>query len=245
MKTLALAIAVGIAFAGNLRAQDPAAFTKGNEAFAAGRFDEAISAYEEAVRSGLTSANVFYNLANACNRAGQPGHAILNFERALALEPKHPEAEANLRLVRDEARALELPQTGVDRYLAMATESHWTSAAAVGFWLAMWSIVTLCFRSRRGIGAPLGLAFGLVLFGLAASAAWNLETGRHGRALAIVTVDKIQARLATADNSGTVLALPPGSEVKVLSTRGDWIYAALPNNLRGWIPASAAELVRK
>jgi hypothetical protein len=38
--------------------------------------------------------------------------------------------------------------------------------------------------------------------------------------------------------------LPPGSEVKVLSTRGDWVYAALPNNLRGWIPAKDAEPVR-
>jgi len=40
------------------------------------------------------------------------------------------------------------------------------------------------------------------------------------------------------------LALPPGSEVKIVSTRGDWIYAALPNNLRGWIPAKNAERVR-
>jgi hypothetical protein len=38
--------------------------------------------------------------------------------------------------------------------------------------------------------------------------------------------------------------LPPGSEVKILSTRGDWIYAALPNSLRGWIPAKNAERVR-
>jgi hypothetical protein len=40
------------------------------------------------------------------------------------------------------------------------------------------------------------------------------------------------------------LALPVGSEIKILSTRGDWIYAALPNNLRGWIPAKNAERVR-
>jgi len=38
--------------------------------------------------------------------------------------------------------------------------------------------------------------------------------------------------------------LPAGSEIKILSTRGDWIYAALPNDLRGWIPAASAESVR-
>ena len=54
----------------------------------------------------------------------------------------------------------------------------------------------------------------------------------------------IEARLATADNASSILALPPGSEIKVLSERGDWIYAALPNDLRGWIPAKSAERVR-
>jgi len=75
-------------------------------------------------------------------------------------------------------------------------------------------------------------------------AIWQLERGSNGAALAIVTGKDIQARLATADTANAVLALPPGSEIKVLSTRGDWIYAALPNNLRGWIPAKNAEQVR-
>jgi hypothetical protein len=59
-----------------------------------------------------------------------------------------------------------------------------------------------------------------------------------------VTGKDVQARLATADTANSVLALPEGSEIKILSTRGDWIYAALPNNLRGWIPAKSTELVR-
>jgi hypothetical protein len=41
-----------------------------------------------------------------------------------------------------------------------------------------------------------------------------------------------------------VLLLPAGSEIKILSTRGDWSYAVLPNDLRGWIPAPSAERVR-
>ena len=59
-----------------------------------------------------------------------------------------------------------------------------------------------------------------------------------------MTRKNIQARLATAESAGAVLLLPPGSEVKILSTRGDWCYAALPNDLRGWIPAQSAERVR-
>jgi len=79
---------------------------------------------------------------------------------------------------------------------------------------------------------------------LAFVSTYEIDRGSKGRALAIITGDNVQARLATADTANSVLALPPGSEIKVLSTRGDWIYAALPNNLRGWIPAKSTELVR-
>ena len=52
-----------------------------------------------------------------------------------------------------------------------------------------------------------------------------------------------QLRPAISDQS-KLMALPPGSAIRILSTRGDWSYAALPNDLRGWIPAQNAERVR-
>ena len=76
-----------------------------------------------------------------------------------------------------------------------------------------------------------------------AFASYEIPNGNRGRGLAIVTGSDVTARLATADNANSVLRLPAGSEIKVLSVRGDWIYAALPNNLRGWIPTKAAEQV--
>ena len=72
----------------------------------------------------------------------------------------------------------------------------------------------------------------------------TLDNSSKGRALAIVTGNDVQARLATADTANSVLALPAGSEIKILSTRGDWMYAALPNDLRGWIQTKYAEQVR-
>jgi hypothetical protein len=84
----------------------------------------------------------------------------------------------------------------------------------------------------------------LSIFAVAVFAIYELDNGSNGRALAIVTGMNVQARVATADNANSVLALPPGSEIRLLSNRGDWIYAALPNNLRGWVPAKSAEAVR-
>jgi tetratricopeptide (TPR) repeat protein len=229
---------------GILRAADEPIFAKANQAYSEGRFEEAVAGYEDLVRSGHWHANLFYDLGNAWFRLGDFGKAILNFERALALDPHHPEADANLRLARDEARALELRKDWIERYAGTATVRQWTIAGAIGFWFALFVATRLSF-SRGCSAARIGLiALGLVLCGASVFAIYTLENGARGNALAIVTGKKIEARLATADNAKSILVLPPGSEIKILSERGDWIYAGLPNDQRGWIPASSAERVR-
>ena len=225
-------------------AQSDAEFAKANQDYAQNNFKEAISGYETLVRSGQWSANVFYNLGNAYFRAGDFGRAILNYERALALERHHPEATANLQIARDEARALEMQQSWPERYLQIASINQYVIAAAVAFWVGLFCVVGLIFARRRSAAIIALLVFSLLVFVIAILAIYELDHGSKGRALAIVTGKDVQARLATADTANSVLALPPGSEVKILSTRGDWVYAALPNNLRGWIPAKDAEPVR-
>jgi tetratricopeptide (TPR) repeat protein len=225
-------------------AQAEGDFTKANQEYAQGNFKEAISGYEALVRAGQWSANLFYDLGNAYFRTGDFGHAILNYERALALERHHPEATANLQIARDEARALELQQSWPGRYLQFASVNQYCIAAASAFWLAVFAIVMLIFARRKSGALIAALILCLLVGAGAIYAMYTLERGSNGSALAIVTGKNVQARLATADTANSVLALPPGSEVKILSTRGDWVYAALPNTLRGWIPAKNVEQVR-
>jgi tetratricopeptide (TPR) repeat protein len=244
MKALTCCIAFLAFWAGSSSAQPDPDFTKANQEYAQGHFKEAISGYEALIRAGQLSATLFYDLGNSYFRSGDFGRAILNYERALALERHHPEATANLQIARDEARALELQQSWPERYLRFAGVNQYSIAAAIAFWLAAFAIVMLIFARRRSITLIATSIFCLLMSAAASFAVYTLEGGTNGSALAIVTGKNVQARLATADTANSVLALPPGSEVKVLSTRGDWIYAALPNNLRGWIPAKDAEQVR-
>jgi len=227
-----------------LWAAEEDSFAKANQAYNDGHYDEAAAGYQALVGSGHWSANLFYDLGNAHYRLGNFGQAILSYERALALEPRHPEADANLRLARDEARALELRKDSVERYAGVVTIKQWAIAAAAGFWIALFVAVHLVLSRRRSAGRIALVAAGLVLGGVSVFAIGTLEDGTSGHALAIVTGQNVAARNATADSAQTVLALPAGSAIKVLSERGDWLYAALPNDQRGWIPASAVERVR-
>src|SRR5438132_13899498 len=132
-------------FASAAFAQSDAEFAKANQEYAQGHFKEAIYGYEALVRAGQWSANLFYDLGNAYFRVGDFGHAVLNYERALALERHHPEAIANLQIARDEAHSLELQQSWPERYFQFATVNQYSIAAATVFWLAMFAICTLIF----------------------------------------------------------------------------------------------------
>ena len=217
-------------------------FAEANGAYAAGDLEKAIEGYDELVRDGRRHANLFYDLANAWYRGGDDAKTILNYQRALALEPHHPEAGANLRLVREHARALELQPRPLERYFGFTTTRALTITAAVAFWFAVFLAISFVLsRSRLRVAS---IAFALLVFGIAAFGAYLGETGVRGRSLAIVIAKDTQARVATADASPSVLALPAGSEVMVLTARGDWTYVALPNDQRGWLPAKTVELVR-
>jgi hypothetical protein len=219
-------------------------FVKANQEYAAGDFDAAARNYEELVRSGQDAPNLFYNLGNAYFRKKDFGRAILNYERALGLDPHHPEAQANLRIARDEARALELIPAKPERVLTVVTLNQYTLTAAIAFWVFAFGLVTVIFTARRRRGLAALSILSLAVFAFAAFAAWEREHGKHGAGLAVVTAENADARLATADTANRVLTLPAGSEIQILSQRGDWIYAALPNDLRGWLPAKSVEQVR-
>jgi len=221
-------------------AQTDPDFAKANEEFAQGHFKEAIAGYEALVSAGQWNPNLFYDLGNAYFRTKDFGRAILNYERALALDRHHPEARANLRIARDEARALELQPSRLERYLQLASANQYSVVAAVAFWLMIFVFAAMIFARRRSTALALSVCC-LFVSAFAAWAVYVLERGNEGRALAIIIGKDVQARLATADTANSVLALPPGSEIKILSTRGDWTYAALPNDSRGWIPAKHAE----
>jgi tetratricopeptide (TPR) repeat protein len=227
-----------------LMGQPAAQFGKANQEYAAGDFKAAIADYEELVRSGQDTPNLFYNLGNAYFRQNNFGRAILNYERALALDPHHPEAQANLRVARDEARALELVPSKWERLFAFANDNQYAVIAATAFWIGLFSIAVFIFGRRRSRSAIALSILSLSIFAVAVLAVYQLSHGKNGHGLAIITGENVEARLATADNANRVLTLPAGSEIKIVSQRGDWIYAALPNDLRGWMPANSAEQVR-
>ena len=71
-----------------------------DSAYAADNFSLAERLYRESIAAEGTSSTICYNLGNAYYRQGNLGMAIVNYERALKLDPTNKDARINLDFVK-------------------------------------------------------------------------------------------------------------------------------------------------
>jgi tetratricopeptide (TPR) repeat protein len=217
-------------------------FERANGLFDEGKFTEAKEIYEQMVGARTWSANLFYNLGNADFRLGAPGVAALNYERALALSPAHPEAAMNLKLLRDQTGARIWPSSWRDRLFPKSAMRFYGVTAVAAFWIVVFS--ALLIRARRGRG---GFATTMILCLAALTgiyAAFGTWHWLPETSMAIVTARQTEARRAPAERAARGEVLPAGSRVRIKSERGEWVYCGLPGGGLGWIPAHAIAKVR-
>ena len=208
-------------------------FEEANRLYDVGKFGEAKQTYERLVGRGEWSANLFYNLGNAAFRASLPGKAVLNYERAVALDGTHAEARANLKWLREQTGAKMAPRRWWEYVYPILPGGVFAVTAAAAFWVGVFALV-----GRRHFGWA---AFAFLLAAYAGVGVWRAD---REAAMAIITGKETSAKLAPADRAGLAEPLPEGSRVRVLSERGEWIYCALPGGGRGWIAEGALEKVR-
>jgi tetratricopeptide (TPR) repeat protein len=99
----------------NILAADPknvkAAVDLGNKLYDAGRFNEAITYYQQALKIDAKDVSVSTDLGTALWNVGRADDALAQFQRSLAINPTHPQTLFNIGIVRlngkhDAARAI-------------------------------------------------------------------------------------------------------------------------------------------
>ena len=242
-KLIALGLAVMLAFGAARGADTPntGQFDKANGLYEAGKYDEAKQAYGDLVKSGPLSANLFYNLGNAEWKLGNGGEAAADYERALALDPSHPQARANLDFVREQTGAKTATQEWWERALGAIDASTAAMLLAVCAWVALFCLAVMLLRPAGRSGPVVTLTICLLVGGYAGGCLWEA----NGQATKAVVIAKLtQAREAPADVAPVADTLPAGSEVLAPEERGPWTYCTLPDGTRAWVPTEALENVR-
>ena len=214
-------------------------FQEANELYREGRYDEAIVIYDDLVRIYPDEAILFYNLGNSYFRAGNIGKALLNYERALVLDPRHQDTRRNLDHVSglleyrvDDHRNWYV-RTG-EKVLGYFTEQEISILWLGSFFLFMagWCF---CLFFRRG--APWGwkrkaLILLTILF-VVLAAAKHFE--KNVMVDAIVLADEAEFRYGPSDTDRVAFRLGEGHKVYMVDQRKDWSRIVLVNGEGGWV----------
>jgi len=178
------------------------------------------------------SADTLYNLANSYARAGKPGEAVLNYERAALLSPNDPDINSNLEYVRATARVPPEPRTRFERIALVASP---TSAA----WLGVVGIALLGggLLTNKGTQRYRGLRIGSIVLGiglisLTISNALLLWPRMHE---AVVLVNQTPARVTPVPMGDTAFVLREAETVTMTSEHEEFVLIRTRAGRTGWV----------
>lgn len=221
------------------------------EAYGAGDYGKAVSLYEEIARTEGVSADLYYNLGNAFFKENEYPMAILNYERALLINPGFKDARFNLELARLQTVDKIVPldeffmTTWFNSVRDMMSSNAWSYVGVGAFLLFMVGAFLYVFTRKlflRKIGFFAGIAF-LVVCVFSNIFAYYQKEKLELREHAIVFTPTVTVKGSPADSGTELFVIHEGTKVKIRSTLGAWSEIEIADGNVGWLPSSSIEKI--
>lgn len=224
--------------------------SEADSSYIKGEYQKAIEIYEALVEEGV-SAEIYYNLGNSYYKSDNIGKAILNYERALLLEPGNKDIQANLAIARSKTvdKVEPLPElffiSWTKSIMNQASADGWAKWAITFFLLFLICAFLYVFSKRillKKICFSLGIVF--LLFTLAShSFARHQKKVLLNRDTAVVLTPSVTIR-STPSESGTALfILHEGRKVTIKDSVGEWKEIMIEDGKVGWINSDNIEII--
>ena len=227
-------------------------FLSGVTAYTAGDYPAAAGAWEEVLSTGVRSKDLLYNLGNAYFKSEQLGKAIVNYERALRMDPSDADVRYNLDFARamTQDRIDEVPEFILEtwgRKLCYSLPGNvWAVLSLVLLALTL-SLVLLFLlggseRSRRW-GFFSGIVTLILTFLCWDFAHWQLSDARLKNAAVVMRgVTSVQSAPG-ADAAKTLFILHEGTKVKLMDEVSLYTQIELSDGRQGWIKSADIEVI--
>ena len=224
---------------------------EGDQHYRMGNYDVAVDYYGMALGAGYASADLYYNLGNAYYRTDQMGLAILNYKRALRLNPTMSDARENLALAESKTvdRITVLPKLFIVRWVdtlcTHVSPTTWRVVWLVLLALVGLSVVTLRLGATRGLRKA-GLVAGLLTLLLLLAATFLLLRATrqyNAHSEAVVLAQAITVKSSPEVQSTDKLILHEGTLVTVSDSLAGWYKVTIADGTTGWCQGSDIERI--
>ena len=224
---------------------------EGDSAYMKNDYASAIQIYEALLNRG-EAADIYYNLGNSYYKAGDIAKAILNYERALLLQPGNGDIRANLEIAR--SKTVDKVEPVPEIFFVSWTKSlinsmsvdSWAVCGVVCFILLIVSLYLFIF-SKQIVLKKAGFISGIVF--LAVTILANVFANQQkdeltNRNSAIVINPSVTVRSTPSESGTSLFILHEGHKVGVKDgSMKDWKEIRLEDGKVGWVPASAIEII--
>ena len=224
---------------------------EGDSAYMKNDYASAIQIYEALLNRG-EAADIYYNLGNSYYKAGDIAKAILNYERALLLQPGNGDIRANLEIAR--SKTVDKVEPVPEIFFVSWTKSlinsmsvdSWAVCGVVCFILFIVSLYLFIF-SKQKVLKKAGFISGIVF--LAVTILANVFANQQkdeltNRNSAIVINPSVTVRSTPSESGTSLFILHEGHKVGVKDgSMKDWKEIRLEDGKVGWVPASAIEII--
>lgn len=235
----------------NAFAQPEKQFKEANDWYAANEFAKAEKIYEAIVGQGYESAELYFNLGNACYKNNELTKAVLYLERAKLLSPNDEDIQFNIDLVNqfvvDKIEPLPKPffvKWG-QSIVNMFGSNGWAAFSIICFILALTGVGLYIFSRNtnyRKIAFSLAIAFfalTTVTFVFAGNQKSKITHHNYG----VIFTPTVTVK-SSPDNSGTNLfVIHEGLKVQIKEELGSWYNIRLADGNSGWVLRSVLEKI--
>lgn len=241
IKKLAFLICLFSFYAG--LSQNGSLFTAATENYNKGEYTKAIDKYEQILKNGEHSSELYFNLGNCHYKLNAIGPSIYYYEKALLLKPNDSEILNNLGYAQNmRLDAVEkMPKTEIaqlySNFVTILSFDQWAYLAVslfILFVLAYLSYFFLRFATQKRI-AFISSVFSLILGVLSILIAYLQYQDFKTDNPAIIFSKEIKITSEPNNNSEVVFTLHEGTKVNVLEKLNDWKKIRLADGQTGWL----------
>ena len=224
---------------------------EGDSAYMRNDYASAIQIYENLLKQG-EAAEVYYNLGNSYYKADDIAKAILNYERALLLQPGNADIRANLEIAQSKTidKVVPVPEiffvSWAKSLINSLSVDAWAKCGVVFFILLLISSY-LFFFSKQIIWKKTGFIAGIVflifvvLSNVFASQQKSELTNRNS---AIVLSPSVTVRSTPSESGTSLFILHEGHKVEIKdNSMREWKEIRLEDGKVGGVPSATIEVI--
>jgi tetratricopeptide (TPR) repeat protein len=217
-------------------------FSRGNAAYEAGSYQQAVTLYDSAA-ARMTSAELLYNRGNAHFKLGEIGRAIADYNRAYVLKPHDNDVRHNLAFARqyrpDKSLTIENPLLRMlTAFLRVPEAASARVLAGLFFFLSLSALALLLIRGQRLFGW-IALGFGvLFLYCFISASSWGAVTGAEH---AVVVQPELTLRSGPGPEYKEIAVVHDGLEVMLREQRPGYVLIQIPGGDGGWVESASVE----